>query len=96
MSVNGILKNPVTRLVVVTIELTNGTSFQIVHNLSEAKGDALIAKWMRKTKRPTALNLIHYIRDRADCICVTKEQYDEVTAGKVVHATKEEYEAENN
>ena len=89
-------KNPITRLVVVTIQLTNGTEFSIVHNLPEAMGDALIAKWKRKTRRPTAMSLVQFIKERKLCICVTKEQYDEVTKGKVVHATKEEYEAENN
>lgn len=89
-------ENPVTRFAVASITLTNGKSFQLVHDLDLAVWDRLVDKWSRTTKKPTATSLIIYIKDRRPyCICVTKQQFDEITAGKSSPATKAEWEAEN-
>lgn len=87
---------PVTRLCVSAVELSNGVHFKIVHDLEETVWASMFTRWCRKTKRHTAVSLIEYIKGkRPHCICVTKAQYDEITAGKSIPATKEEWEAEN-
>lgn len=89
-------QNPVTRLTVAHIELTNGLKFSIVHDLEEGAWGSLFERWQRKAKKHTAYSLIVWIKERKPhCICVTKADFDSITAGKSVPATKAEYDAEN-
>lgn len=94
-------ENPITRLVIATLEMSDGSQIQIVHNLDPDTGDRLIERWRRKSRHHTAMNLVYWIKERRPyCICVTKEQYDqtirkyEAETGKSAYspATKEEYE----
>lgn len=88
--------NPVTKLTISTVQLSTGLEFKLVHDLAETTWAALFNRWLRKAKQHTARSLIEFIKNRKPhCICVTKAQYDEITAGKSVAATKEEWEAEN-
>lgn len=89
-------QDPVTRLCVSTVNLNTGLSFKIVHDLDESVWASQFNRWMKKTKLHTPGSLISWIKERKPfCICVTKAQFDEMTAGKSTPATKEEWEAEN-
>jgi hypothetical protein len=89
-------QNPVTRLTVAHVELSNGTKFSLVHDLDQAIWARLLDRWKRKASTLTQASLIFWVKDRRPhCICVSKKDFDEITAGKSVPATKEEYEAEN-
>lgn len=89
--------NPVTRLSVATITLFDGRSYSLVHDLDAAVWARLLAKWGRTSNKPTVWALIEYVKKRRPyCICVTKAQYDIVTAGLAVPASKEEWDAQQN
>ena len=88
---------PITRLVLATVKPTAANAFQLVHDLDDATWVSLYNRWLRKAKRLDSYSLRCWIKDRKPtCICVTKAEYEQITAGKAVAATKEEYEAENN
>jgi len=88
---------PVTRLIVAKCELLNGDSFEVVTDLELSQWVSLSNKWLRKTKKITVESIIEYVCSRKPfCICVSKEDYDKITKGKVIEATKEEWERENN
>ena len=89
-------QNPITRLCISTVSLNTGLSFKIVHDLDGDVWESQMHRWMRKSKLHTPGSLIDWIKARKPhCICVTKAQYDEITAGNCIAATKEEWEAEN-
>lgn len=74
--------------------------FELVTDLvSETIFDKLYHEWFDhpSTKIWCVESLIMYIKDKhPDCICLLKKDYDSLTKGKVIEATKEEWEAENN
>lgn len=87
--------SPVVRLNKATFTPTIGAPFTILCDLSPQTFNARCAKWQRTTKRHTAQSLIAFIKARHEhCICVTQAQYDAVTRGNIVHATKAEYDAQ--
>lgn len=89
-------QNPVTRLSVATVSLNTVLSFILVHDLPEQTWAGLFNRWMKKAKLHTPGSLISWIKIRKPhCICVAKAQFDKLTAGKSVPATRQEWEAEN-
>ena len=88
---------PVTRLILCRLNLPDGTFFEVITDLDISQWDSLSNKWLRKAKRLTQESIIVYVKERKPfCICVSKEDYDSITAGKVIPATKEDWEKENN
>lgn len=92
---------PVTRLTVASVELSNGVKFQLVHDLKESGGnksfEGSYKQWIKKTRDFTANSFIRFVKNRQpDSIFLLKEDFDRITEGKTIPATKEEYDAENN
>lgn len=95
---NTIQKPPVTKLMVIGVEC-NGY-FELVTNFSNQKEfDKIFREWFDhpKTIMWCAESLIAYIKmKQPNRICLLQEDYEAITKGKFIPATKEEYEAENN
>jgi len=84
------------------VELSNGVSFVIVHNFESMNGvinsfDAAFNSWLARTDEYTAESFIRYVKSKEpERLFLTIEDYEKLTVGKVEHATKEDYQAENN
>jgi len=95
---NTMPKPPVTRLAEYTLDV-NGV-FTLVSDITDEKlFDKLYREWFDhpSTFMWCAESLIMYIKSKySKSICLLKEDYEKLTKGKVIHATKEEWEAENN
>ena len=97
------MKNRVTKLNKSKVELSNGTIFTIVHNFKKMKGsvnsfDAAFQNWLIRTDNYTANSFVDYVLSKSEegRIFVTLEDYEAITKGKIRHATKVEFNAENN
>lgn len=91
------MKNPITKLSVFGQEFEGGIKFKIVHNLPENDFVSLFKVWYSSDLEFSQESLIAFVKKhRLGKMCISKADYDKITKGKVVHATKEEYEAENN
>lgn len=91
------MKNPVVKLNVFGMEYEGGIKFEIVHDLNPDLFGRLHDEWYSMPLPFGEESLILFVKlCRPDCICVTKADYEKVTKGKAVKATKEEWEAENN
>lgn len=93
--------NPVTKLTVCNMELSNGAKFVIVHDLKEGGGNKSFKKeyerWIKKTRTFTAESFIRSVKNhQPNSIFLLKEDYDRIVDGEFIEATKEEWEAENN
>lgn len=95
---NTAAKPPITRMCVISGKIHD--DFTIVTDYDTGKQfQTLFQNWQDdpKTNYWCVEALIMYIKEkRPGCVCVLKSDYDEITEGKVIHATKEEYESENN
>lgn len=95
---NTVAKPPVTRLAEYTLDV-NGT-FTIVTNITDGNVfDKVYREWFDhpSTNMWCGESLVSYIKNKyPDKICLLKEDYLKITEGKVINATKEEWEAENN
>ena len=94
-------KPPVTRLAVIEGEC-NG-KFKIVTDFCSQSDtiafDKIFREWFDHpdTRRWCIESFIMYFKMKhPHRMCVTYSQYEEITKGRVIHATKEEWEAENN
>lgn len=91
-------KPPVTRLMVIKGEC-NG-DFELVTDFSTLdEFDRIYREWFDhpETKMWCVESLIIYIKSKQpERICLLKEDYDNISKGKVIPATKQEWEAENN
>lgn len=87
--------NPVTRFTIVTVQTSVTFPFQIVHDLDESFWSTQFDRWLEKAKNHNSDSLILWMKKKKPhCICVTKKDFDEITAGHSAPATKEEWEAE--
>lgn len=97
-SKNTVAKPPITRLAEYTMEV-NGV-FTIVTDLMDSKVfDKVYRQWFDdpKTFMWCGSSLVEYIKDKfPNSICLLKEDYDRITKGKVINATKEDWLSENN
>jgi len=95
---NTIVKPPVTRLAEYTLDV-NG-EFTLVTDITDTNTfDKLYKQWFDapETYMWCGESLCAYIKEkRPNNICLLKQDYEIITKGKVIHATKEEWEAENN
>lgn len=95
---NTVTKPPVTKIAKYTLDV-NGV-FTLVTDITDDKVfDKLYKEWFDHptTTMWCGLTLAHYIRNAMpNNFCVLEEDYDRITKGKVIHATKEEFESENN
>lgn len=90
-------KNPVTKIAVANVDLSNGIAFKIYHQLTEAEFGWCMDKWTRVARRYTADDFCAFVKQfHPKDMCVTEEVYERLTKGKVEDATEEEYLAENN
>ena len=94
-------KPPVTRLAVIEGEC-NGR-FKIVTDLcsqdEQGKFDKIYREWFDhpNTKRWCIESFIIYFKEKyPNRMCLLYDDYKKITKGKVIHATKEEWELENN
>lgn len=94
---NTIAKPPITKLSEFTMEI-NGV-FTIVTDISHNDFDRLYREWFDhpSTFMWCGESLAGYIKSKCPKnICLLKDDFDKITKGKFIPATKEEYEAENN
>ncbi|WP_018629212.1 hypothetical protein [Niabella aurantiaca] len=95
---NTVAKPPVTRLAEYTMDV-NGV-FTLVTDITDPKVfDRLYREWFDHpaTFMWCGESLAGYIKYKMpNNFCVMKEEYEAITKGKVIHATREEWEAENN
>jgi hypothetical protein len=94
---NTVAKPPVRKLAEITIDI-NG-EFTIVTELPVSVFDMLYKEWWDHpaTFMWCGESLIAYIKEKhPNSICLFKEDFEKITKGKLIHATKQEYEAENN
>lgn len=96
---NTVAKPPVTRLRVIRVEC-NGRFDLVTDFHTQEEFDRLFFEWFNspETKMWHAPTLIAYIKAKQpNRICMLQEDYDLLTKGKgVIHATKKEWEQENN
>jgi hypothetical protein len=95
---NTIPKPPITRLRVIGVEC-NGYSELVTDFPTQEEFDKIFMEWFDHpaTTMWCAESLIAYIkRKQPKRICLLKEDFDAITKGKFIPATKEEWEAENN
>lgn len=96
---NTVPKNPVTRLRVIGVEC-NGVFNLVTDFQTQEEFDKLFMEWLDhpKTIMWCAESLIAYIKEKQPKrICLLEEDYHQIIKGKrVVDATKEEWESENN
>lgn len=86
---------PITKLNIFGQEFADGTKFEIVHNLPVEKFERLFYLWYNSSAEFSQASLIDYVkRNSLGRICVSKADYDKITKGKAIPATKEEYEAQ--
>jgi hypothetical protein len=94
---NTMAKPPVTRLAEISGDV-NG-AFTIVTDYETSKVfDSLYREWFDhpKTFMWCVESLIIYIKHkRPNSICVLKEDFLNITKGKMIHATNEVFESEN-
>jgi len=82
-------------------DLSNGEKIRIIHNL-EFEGTpksfkTYFEKWFHSpfTTQWTERSLISYVkRKNPNCIFLSEADYNRITEGKKVSATKEEYDAQ--
>lgn len=95
---NTVTKPPVTRLRVIGVEC-NGRFDLVTDFHTQEEFDKIFMEWFDHpdTKMWCAESLIIYIKTKQPKrICLLQEEYDEFIKDKVIPATKEEWEAENN
>lgn len=95
---NTVKNPPVTRLRVIGVEC-NGRFDLVTDFYTQKEFDDLFHEWFDhpETRMWCAESLIAYIKAKQpNRICLLQEDYDALTKGQVVPATKEEWEAENN
>ncbi|WP_315823027.1 hypothetical protein [Paraflavitalea speifideaquila] len=95
---NTMAKPPVTKLMILSVEC-NGRFDLVTDFPTEEAFDKIFREWYDHpdTKMWCAESLIMYIKAKQPKrICLLREDYDKITKGKVIPATKEEWEAENN
>lgn len=98
---NTVAKNPVTRLCVIEGDC-NG-AFKIVTDFTSEKEqkdfDKIYREWF---DHPSTVmwcieSFIVYFKEKyPNRVCVLEEDYKAITKGKIIPATKEEWDAENN
>jgi hypothetical protein len=93
-------KNRITKLNKTLVELSNGDSFTIVHDL-KMNGinsfDAALQNWLARTDDYSPESFIGYVKSKEpEKIFLTIEDYNEITKGETESATEEDYLAENN
>jgi hypothetical protein len=96
---NTIKKVPVTRLLVIGLKLETWHKEFVTDFLMEDDFHRLFYKWYDdpKTTDWSPESLILYIKNiHPNRICVLKEDYDNITKGKVIEATREEWLREQN
>lgn len=91
-------KNRVIKLNKSKVELSNGISFIIVHNMDQSLFGAAMTNWLARTNKYTDQSFVDYVHSKRepDRIFVTLAEYEKITKGKVQHATESDYLAENN
>lgn len=96
---NTVQKSPVLRFRVIRVEMSNG-SFNLVTNYkTQEEFNKILMEWYDSplTKVWNKYTLIDYIKEKEpNRICLLEEDFNRVTKDKMIPATKEEYEAENN
>lgn len=95
---NTMPKPPISKLRVIGVEC-NGYFELVTDFKTQEEFDKLFMEWFDhpETKMWCAESLIAYIKmKQPKCICVLQEDFEAITKGKFIPATKEEYEAENN
>jgi hypothetical protein len=95
---NTMAKPPISKLRVIGVEC-NGYFELVTDFKTQEEFNALFHEWFDHpaTNRWCAETLIGYIKSkRPNRICVLQEDFDRITKGKMIPATKEEWEAENN
>lgn len=89
---------PVTRIRIIAVECNGYFELATDFNTQE-EFDKIFFEWFDNpnTKMWCASSLIAYIKNKQpQRICLLREDYENITKGKVIPATKEEYDAENN
>jgi hypothetical protein len=66
------------------IQLSNGNSFVVFHNMTEGEFEAAVINWQARTKKYTAGSLCAYINSKrlkglADFYCYTLRQWKQLT-----------------
>ncbi len=94
-------KNRVTRLNKIECRLTNGVTFTIVNDFDMDATpnlfDAAYQSWIARTDKFTANSFVKYVKAKEpNRIFLKLEDFEKITKGKMVAATKEEWEQENN
>lgn len=88
---------PITKLAVFKVQFDSGMKFEIFHNLTEKEIGDLFDWWVGLPIPFSEDKFIFFVKyQHPGCICVSKADYDKITKGKAIPATKEEYEVENN
>lgn len=95
---NTMPKPPISKLRVIAVEC-NGYFELVTDFKTQEEFDKLFTEWFDHpdTNRWCAESLILFIKmKQPNRICVLQADFDRITKGKFIQATKEEWEAENN
>lgn len=96
---NTMPKPPISKLRVIRVEMSNGAFDLVTDFKTQEDFDKIFMQWYDspETKIWNAYSLIDFIKTKEhNRICVLEEDFNKITKGKMIPATKEEYEAENN
>lgn len=96
---NTVAKQPITRFRIIRVEMSNG-SFNLTTDFKTQEDfDKAFMEWYDSplTKIWNKYSLIDFIKTKEpNRICVLEEDFNKITKGIMIPATKEEWEAENN
>lgn len=96
---NTMPKPPVSRFRIIRVEMSN-SSFNLATDFkTQEEFNKVLMEWYDspKTKIWDKYSLMSFIKAKdPNRICVLEEDFNRLTKGKIIPATKEEWERENN
>ena len=96
---NTMPKPPVSRFRIIRVEMSNGSFNLATDFATQSEFDKVFMEWYDSslTKIWDKHSLIDFIKTKnPNRICLLEEDFNRITKDKMIPATKEEWESENN